>query len=143
MALTERRDSLLRKSVVLLVVAVLLSLTMVSAAFAGSGWVSNGQHGHYWSGTDGPVLLKGIDQDSHFKTRDWGHRYYRGENLYSYKDSQGKQHVYRDRDKDGTWYYYKDDSGQRHYVYLDPDREGTWKHYRDHKGQVQYYYVIK
>jgi len=144
----------LRKSVVL-IMALLLSMTMVSAAFAhssgyvtyfnngGSGWVSNGQHGHYWSGFDGPVVVKGIYDRSYFNTRDWGYSYSRGGSLYRYTDANGKNYYYYDWDNDGDWYYYKDDNGKKRYVYLDPDRDGKWHHYYDKNGNIQYYYDVR
>ncbi|AGL00336.1 hypothetical protein [Desulfoscipio gibsoniae] len=144
----------MRKTVVL-VVALLLSLTMASAAFAhssgyvtyfnngGSGWVSNGQHGHYWSGFDGPVIVKGISNDGHFNAHDWGYGYSRGGSLYRYNDANGKAHYYYDWDNDGDWYYYKDDNGRNQYVYIDPDREGEWYRYYDKNGNIQYYYDVR
>ncbi|KAF1083893.1 hypothetical protein SPSYN_02805 [Sporotomaculum syntrophicum] len=144
----------MRKYLVLLV-AFLFSVTMVSTAFAGSsgfvtydkhgssGWVSDGQHGHYWSGFDGPVLVKGKYADSRYYNRDCDYRYSRSGSWYSYKDSKGKLHYYRDRDNDGAWYYYIDDNGKKRYIYVDPDRDGEWKHYYDKNGHVQYYYDVR
>lgn len=137
-----------------LVMALLLSLVLVSAAFAhpsgyvnyfnngSSGWVSDGQHGHYWSGFDGPVLVKGINHHRHLKS-DWVYGYSRGGNLYRYYDADGKAHYYYDWDNDGDWYYYIDDNGKFHYFYMDPDREGKWYRYYDKNGNVQYYYAVR
>ncbi|WP_347488949.1 hypothetical protein ABDB91_17450 [Desulfoscipio sp. XC116] len=142
----------MRKFIVL-AMTLLLSLAMVPAAFAysggyfsngDSGWVSNGQHGHYWSGDfDGPALVRGIHDNSRFNPNDWGYGYSRGGSLYRYYDAGGKAHYYYDWDNDGDWYYYKDNNGKSRYVYIDPDRDGKWYRYYDRSGNIQYYYDIR
>ncbi|WP_027364113.1 hypothetical protein [Desulfotruncus alcoholivorax] len=119
------------KKALIIVLALLFSISVASAAFAyphnytvyvndNSGWVSNGQHGHYWSS----------DYGSGDYTFDFG-----GGRHFGYTASR-----WLDWDRDGAIYYYLDDNGIAHYFFMDPDRAGNWYRYRDHNGNVQYYY---
>lgn len=119
------------KKVLILVLALLFSISVASVAFAyphnysgnvsdNSGWVSNGQQGHYWSG----------DYGSGNYSFDFG-----GHKNIGYAGNR-----FLDWDRDGNLYYYLDDYGVAHYFYMDPDRAGDWNRYRDHNGNVQFHY---
>ena len=146
------------KKTLVMVLTVVFSLAVSSTAFAyhsgkvtyfndgQSGWVSNGHHGHYWSGDIGDryvkdrayIVVKGV----HYG--DWDRCYYcyNDSRWYRYGNKDGKVRYYYDWDRDGEWYYYKDDNGKSHYFYIDPDRDGKWHRYRDGNGNIQYYYKV-
>lgn len=116
----------MRKGIIIVVMALLLSLCITAVAFAhphgytyfdngNSGWVGNGHNGHYWSGDfDGKVVIDGVDFDWN---RHWD-RYHRWD--------------------DGEWYYYYDDNGNIHYYYNRDDDGWKYHSYVDKYGNTQY-----
>ncbi|KJS17294.1 MAG: hypothetical protein VR69_05540 [Peptococcaceae bacterium BRH_c4b] len=138
-------------------------LILTSVAFAGETQgktltfdniysISNGQHGHYWSGDIDykvPAKIKKIYRFDRLSYSDSGHnyRYYDKNGKIYYTDGPLYKNEYRnldlDFDRDGEWHFYKDARGKLHYIYIDPDREGEWHSYKDKDGVTQYYFEDK
>lgn len=141
------------RKVIVIAAVLLLTLAFGPAAFAQSGSVSFGTHGHSWY-ADGSFSsnphwnVKGIYHNNSGDTGSW----------YYYVDSNGERQYYQkplvkgvydynggnvflpDFDRDGQWEFYKDARGVLHYFYVDPDREGQYQRYTDNNGVTQYYY---
>ena len=125
-------------------------LILTSVAFAGETQgktltfdniysISNGQHGHYWSGDIDYKVPAKIKKIYRFDKN--GKIYYIDEPLY--KNEYYYRHLDLDFDRDGEWHFYKDAKGKLHYIYIDPDREGEWHSYKDKDGVTQYYFEDK
>lgn len=145
-----------------IVIASVLLMTMVfgPAAFAQSGSVSNGTHGHSWyadgSFSSDPhwntivpesVVVKGIYDNSgdtgnwhYYVDRNGERQYYQRPVLVKGFFDYNGYNVLPDFDRDGQWEFYKDARGVLHYFYVDPDREGQYQRYTDANGVTQYVY---
>lgn len=161
--ITIRRERrFIMRKVIVIASVLLMTLVFGPAAFAQSGSVSYGTHGHSWyadgSFSSDPhwnaivpesVIVKGIFHDNSGDTGSW----------YYYVDSHGEKQYYKnpvvvkgvfdynggnvllpDFDRDGQWEFYKDSRGVLHSFYVDPDREGQYQRYTDQNGVTQYVY---
>lgn len=139
------------RKVVLLVMALLLSLTLSSAAFASqssrdcsfygdgySGSVGDGHHGYSWYHEDGygrpdiGRILDGIRGG-------WDHWRHGDGNIHGWYQGANWRHHW-DNDRNAELYSYIDDNGVEHYFYLDPNREYDVHTYQDQNGTTQYYF---
>ncbi|GBF34852.1 hypothetical protein DCCM_3972 [Desulfocucumis palustris] len=127
------------KKTIIIIMALLFSMVIGSAAFAGEGQtiyfdnlksVSYGTHGHIWSGDiDSRALPADLKIYNRLK---YGDR-------YGYYNNVADVRYHGDYDRDGQWHFYKDARGVLHYIYLDPDRDYEWQSYKDQNGVTQYY----
>ena len=155
----------MKKIIAGLTTLVFSLLLMTSAAFAAEPQektlsfdniysISNGQHGHYWSGDINykiPSKLTKIYRNDRLSYSDYAHNYryyYYGKNgkIYCVNEPLNNKNGYHysnlDFDRDGEWCFYKDTKGKLHYIYIDPDRKGEWHSYKDKDGVTQYYFEV-
>jgi len=125
------------RKIVLLIMVLIFSLTLSSAAFASQsgdfvfygdsqvGSVTDGYHGYSWnhSDSDGGRIVNVFNN--------YYHRWYRGYNNINW-------HRNWDYDRDNELYSYIDDNGVSHYFYLDPDRNYEPHQYKDENGITQF-----
>lgn len=143
----------MKKIIAVLTTLLFSLLLMTSAAFAGEKQgetitfdniysVSNGQHGHYWSGDIDHEVLTKVKKIYRYNNKlfysTYSQNYYNNVPLYS--NGYRYSHLNLDFDRDGEWHFYKDAKGKLHYIYIDPDRRGEWHAYKDKDGVTQYYF---
>ncbi len=123
------------KKFMIIIMTLLLSMSIASAAFAADTKQSStihfdnvynqsyGTHGHYWSGD--------------INARDW----YGYDRHYYYYPNHRYPHAITYH-RDGQYYFYKDSIGKLHYFYLNDDWDYDWYSYKDRNGVTQYYYRV-
>ncbi|MDF9409565.1 MAG: hypothetical protein A4E52_00573 [Pelotomaculum sp. PtaB.Bin013] len=132
------------RKIVSLVIALVLSTTLSSAAFASQ----SGDRAHY---SDSKISFS--NYGDHFYN--W---YHNKAVLYAQKYSdyyviriaqlEKILHKYNygysrsrwDYDRDSERYFYVDANGVSHYFYLDPDKDYTVHQYKDNHGTIQYWF---
>ncbi|OPY56160.1 MAG: hypothetical protein A4E55_02181 [Pelotomaculum sp. PtaU1.Bin035] len=145
------------RKIVLLVMTLVLSLTLSSAAFAHqrgsldvcgdsqSGSVSNGYQGYSWYHSDadqngGHRFLADVNYGYIGKYSDfYREKISKLENIL-FRHDRGNRHQHWDYDRDSERYFYVDDNGVNHYFYLDPDRDYDVHQYADENGITQYWF---
>jgi hypothetical protein len=125
------------RKIILLVMVLIFSLLLSSAAFAAQtgdfvfrgnsqiSAVTNGCQGYSWNhpDADGGKLINLKELSKYYFSR-------------LHKDK--KQQRNWDKTREIELYYYIDDNGVRHYFYLDPDRDYKVHKYKDNNGLTQY-----
>lgn len=145
----------MRKTLVLVVVSLLMSVIFASTAYAyqsrgvivygngQSGSVSFGDHGYSWYHADtyNENEASALASWRYYLDKE-GNRYY-----YHKQDSRfigwGSDRYHKWVSDRNSAYYYVDDNGVKHYFYLDPDREYEVYSYKDKNGITQYAFVKK
>ncbi|HHU87307.1 MAG: hypothetical protein ACOX86_02680 [Pelotomaculaceae bacterium] len=159
------------RKITVLIMTLLMSLTLSTAAFAGQvvkeitfygnaqqGSIGDGTRGYSWYHSNAnpadPVVIKKLINYSDRVavkgiTNHKGHPHHKKAKFISFYERNGDiychcpDHFYKNSSQQGEWFYYIDDNGVKHYFYMDPDLEYEWGHYKDKDGITQYYYVIK
>lgn len=133
------------RKIVLLVVALILSTTLSSAAFASQSEdrahyssdskisSSNyGDHSYGWYHTKAVLHVK---KYSDFYKK----RIAELEKILN-NYNKGYSHSHWNYDRDIERYFYVDANGVNHYFYLDPDKDYTVHQYKDDNGITQYWF---
>jgi len=132
------------RKIVLLVIALIFSVTLSSTAFAS-------QPGDRISGKDAKISFSKhsdrINTWYHTKAVTHAKKYY---NLYGkriaqlerilQKHSKGYSRDCWNYDRDIERYFYVDENGVSHYFYLDPDKDYTVHQYKDANGTIQFWF---
>lgn len=130
------------KKVLLTVIAIMLSTTISSAAFAGQSveqvFSSNPQVSISLNNKDSynwrPAVTKTFRDYGIYKTR------ITHLDRILYRHSIVRYHYYWDYDRYGERYFYVDSSGANRYFYLDPYREYAVHQYKDKYGVTQFWF---
>lgn len=158
------------RKIVVMVMALIVSVTLSAAAFAGpmvkeitfygnaqQGSIGDGTRGYSWYHSNAnpgdPVVIKNlINCSNKVAVRDTAcHSNHKAEKKRICSERKeiapckynGVQICPNKHfHQRGEWLYYIDDNGVKHHFYLDPDLEYEWHHYKDKDGVTQYYYEI-